>query len=178
MRKLILASLFVSVVFITAAACQGMVITLDENGHGYADGTRLDYGVDTPPVGNWATLYYVLPFTRVVEGDVGVLEPPYYYETDLSDVLRFINVNYQPRVYVYSDVGDMDLADTGIPALWTSPENAPVYVNEVGYEGYNYANYTPAGQTDVTYHFISDVPEPATLMLLGLGGLAFRKHQR
>jgi hypothetical protein len=166
-----------SVVFITATACQAVVITLDEWGSGYADGTRLAYGLGTPSVGYWDTLYYVLPLTSVITGDVGVYEVG--TTNVVYDVLRFDNVANQARVYVYSDGGDAALADTGIPSLWTSgADRDPVFVNEIGTETSNYADYTPAGQTYITYHLISDIPEPATLALLSLGGLALLKRKR
>jgi hypothetical protein len=182
MRKLITICL---VCVLTTAATQGMVITLDENGNGNVDGTPLLYGVDTPPVGNWATLYYVLPFNPVIEGDVAVLEP-LVTSQEISDVLRFINVQQvagggtEARVYVYSDmetrdIPPNDLADTGIPVLWDNPANPPSFVNEVGLEGNNSVDYTVG---NITYHFISDVPEPATICLLGLGALSLVRRKK
>ena len=156
-------------VLLTAAASQGTVVSFDENGHGNVDGTPLQFGVDIPPIGH-ATLYYVLPPIAVDDGDVAVLETG--STSDISDVLRFFNVFAlgQVRVYVYSDLPEagelppFDLADTGIPQYLLMP----VYVNEVGGEGYNYADFTAYS---TTYHFISDVPEPATLVLLGTAGI-------
>jgi hypothetical protein len=152
-------------------------ITLDEWGNGYAGGSPLAWGIGTPSVGYWNTLYYVLPFSSVITGDVGAYEVG---TTDvIYDVLRFDNVNGQARVYIYSDGGDPAPADTGIPALWISgADRDPVYVNEIGTEIDNFFDYTPANQIDVTYHVISDVPEPATLALLSLGGLALLKRKR
>jgi len=173
-------------VLLTAAASQGavsqgMVISFDENGNGDVNDngeiTPLEFGTAAPPIGH-ATLYYVLPLIAVNDGDVAVLETG--STSDISDVLRFINVFAleQVRVYVYSDlpeVGELppyDLADTGIP----SDLLMPVYVNEVGGEGYNYADYTAYS---TTYHFISDVPEPATLVLLGTAGIwSFTRKKR
>jgi hypothetical protein len=52
--------------------------------------------------------------------------------------------------------------------------------------GWNGVHYTP-GENDpgyyfrgeaVTYVFTSDIPEPATIVLLTLGGIILRKSQR
>jgi hypothetical protein len=159
-------------------------ITFDENGHGtydYDGGVNysLSWGIDTPPIGH-TTLYYVLPFYPVNAGDLAVLEPVGTNE-EISDLVRFVNVGEgeqaQARIYVYSDLpeyGELppyDLADTGIPQT-----NPSAYVNEVGGEGYNYAVYEVPGFA--TYKLISDVPEPATLCLLGLGALSLIRRKR
>jgi hypothetical protein len=175
MKKLITICL---VCVLTTSAWGMLNITFDENSHGtydYDGGVSypLSWGIDTPPIGH-ETLYYVLPFTPVNEGDVLVMEPTEYPTPIISDVLRFLNVSEQARVYVYSDNSDgIDaLADTGIPTQWMS---ASVQVNEIGNEGFNYAVYVV---TDfATYKLISDVPEPATIGLLGLGALAFLRKR-
>ena len=86
-----------SVVFITATACQAVTITLDENGHGYANGILLQYGADANN-----GLHYNLGFP-VASGDLAV------YEVDapgyVADVLRFVG----NQVFYYSDGGDTDL---------------------------------------------------------------------
>jgi hypothetical protein len=118
-----------------------------------------------------ATLYYILSFA-MVQGDVKVME--FGLIDTISDVLRFSS----DRVYVYSniDIGDNDLADTGIPTDWQS---VVIPVPEEGAEGaWNGVHYTPtSGQPGYdsyiggpipTYNFASDVPEPATDVCLGL----------
>ncbi len=174
-----------------------IIITFDENGNGYTDypsvGTHLTSGFDSPedneydgPIPAPATLYYVLPgqgetgWGGVMEGDVVVTEP----DGTISDVLRFVSSTN--RVYVYSDLGS-DPADVGIPSvLWT---DSSVFVPEEGTElGWNGIHYTPIANGEAqpgflsttipwteapwfSYVFTSDVPEPATMSLLALGGL-------
>jgi len=178
-------------VLLTAAASQGMVISFDENGNGDVDGTPLVSGIDTPPIGH-ETLYYVLSATFVSTGDVKIMEPG--TTDEISDVLRFVNLvtAQQARVYVYSDLPEagelppFDLADIGIPTEFQSIVRS---FTEEGTEGsWNGLHYTASGSTDpgnlmggpVNYVFTSDVPEPATLLLLGTAGIWIftrKKHQ-
>jgi len=177
MKRLITICL---VCILTAAATQAMVITFDENGNGNWQsegiGGALEHGMGICPVGpGWETLWYELPFNPVVEGDVAVLEPLLTAQ-EISDVLRFVNVQgpegVEARVYVFSDIdATKELADTGIPQLL----GTPVYVTELGDENYSYADYTVGS---ITYHFISEVPEPATMCLLGLGALSLIRRRK
>jgi hypothetical protein len=184
MRKLITIFLVCAcVVLTTTAARGGLIMSFDENGNGTLDtGTSiipLDYGVED-------TLYYVLPIA-VVEGDVAVMEESGLIDT-ISDVLRFVNDPagaVGSRIYVYSDIGESDLADVGIPPLGSNV----VEVREVVVNGLiGVFDYTPAsgqpgcnpnpGGTLHTYNFTSDVPEPATIALLGLGVLSLLRRKR
>ncbi len=176
---------------VTAVPPQEMTISFDENGNGsytYNDGLieyPLSWTTGTPPGGH-TTLCYQLPQPLVVGGDVWIYEPDTGYQT--SDVLRFVTVVHTDDtvdywVYVYSDLPEAgetpELADTGIPIEYITPM---LSLPEEGAEGgWNGLHYTPSpnypgymgSQWEVTYIFTSDVPEPATICLLGLGALSF-----
>ena len=147
------------------------VITLDENGDGYITPSQpFPYTVTNEPNSGISTLRYTLPFAGVA-GDLLLQEP---VGTNISDVLRF---DGNSHVYFFSDIelGQSALADVGIPTTFLSPN---VTVVEQGTEGVNtWAFYIPsAGQPGykaagpVAYDIISDVPEPSSLLLVGLGG--------
>jgi hypothetical protein len=174
---------------LTTAASQGMLISFDENGKGDVDGTPLVYGIGEPPIGH-PTLYYELPAT-IVEGDAVLYEPQ--STSEISDILRFLNVQgatggLTGRVYVYSerelDGVERDLADTGIPD-WPWLDNRwGTYEQgiEGGWNGLVITLLDPAMagymEGGVTYNFTSDVPEPATICLLGLGTLSLIRKKR
>jgi hypothetical protein len=203
MKQLIVICL---VCILTAAASQGAIapvsvginISFDENGNGSwqsaVGGGTLDHGMGIP-IGagtsdQYDTLYYELPGIVVV-GDLVLYEPT---TGQVSDVLRFVN-SYNPttgpkgRVYVYSDMEagetNPELADTRIPYDFLS---LSVRTDEQGTEnGWNGIVYTPNNVTDmpgymtgygVTYTFTSDVPEPATIGILGLGALSLLRKRR
>jgi hypothetical protein len=163
-------------------------ITVDENGNG----TILWGGVlsslpswmapDPGPGGLPSALTYGLPVDppAPVVGDVLLSETGGGY----SDVIRF---NGTASLVFYSDIDDpvLSLADTGLPSALYPQQ---VIIPEVGPEGANGADYTP-GPNDpgfiptinVTYHFQSDVPEPSSIVLLGIGAvslLAYAWRQR
>ena len=122
-------------------------------------------------------LTYFLPVavTPVGNGTVQVLEP---VTGGLSDAIRFTDANgvltgcTADRMIYYSDNtdGGTDLADTGFPAnLTTGEQGGPV--TEIGPEGNNHFQYVASGAN--VYNGVSDVPEPGTLFLLGIGLISF-----
>src|SRR5512139_4141690 len=138
------------------------LISLDENGNGFWNGTRLAYTVSQDPISHIATLHYVLPFAGATNrlGDVVLMEsgPPGV----ISDIIRFDGTG---GVWFFSDretndIPPFDLADVAqFPLVWT---NNFVQIPETGTEGQNGATYTPqAGQPgwdavyQFTYRFIS-----------------------
>jgi hypothetical protein len=180
-------------------------ISFDENGHGSwqseVGGGTLVWGMGIPQQtgtsDQYATLYYELPVI-VVGGDLVIYEPT-LTGGQVSDVLRFVN-NYNPnggyqgRVYVYSELEagetNPELADTRIPYDFLDWRAG---MEEQGTEdGWNGVVYTPQyvpgtnqympgymeSLYSVTYNFTSDVPEPATIGILGLGALSLLRKRR
>jgi hypothetical protein len=165
------------------------IISFDENGNGTWEDvsgniTPLTFGIGVPPSGGHATLYYELT-AAITEGDLGVTEPSSTLSVQLSDLLRFSGY----CVYVYSDLPEAgqvgELADTGIPTQLL--DNLLSMTEEGSEGGWNGVHYTPlSGQPgyieglegSLTYVFTSDVPEPTTIALLGLGALCLLKKRR
>jgi hypothetical protein len=150
----------------------------------------LPWGVAPDPFNpGVSTLYYDLSAfgARVVAGDIWLWETT---PSTFSDLLRFepnpnVNSSY---LFVYSDNSDgaTSLADVGPPPnfqsnLGSTGESGP----ENGLNGL--FGWTPLASDggylsigSVTYNFISDVPEPSTLSLIGvsLAGWALVAYRR
>ena len=133
---------------------------------------------------NGQALVFTLPFNFTNQGDVVMQEPDL---SGMNDVIRFWGNN---QIIFYSDPADNDLADlSGLP----TNSFAGVTVPEIWPSGWDnpndkqWADYIPgasdpgyAGANFVQYEFISQIPEPSTLALVGLGlvGLAFKAYRR
>jgi hypothetical protein len=202
MKKLITIFLVCACVLLTTTAARGgLVFSFDENGHGNINNNGVitpltfDVGIPPKPPVAIATLYYVLPIT-VTEGDVWVIE---FSTSNLSDVLRFVNsATGGSRVYVYSNLpeaGELppyDLADVGNPNINDPDQVLPNHIgrqeegSEYGWSGlrnYEPTSTLPGGNPNPggalrTYNFTSDVPEPTTIALLGLGALSLLRRKR
>jgi len=162
------------------------IVTIDENGNGTNwNGVPLNWfkGQDPAPGGLPDALIYVQLGFAGEQGDLIILEP----EGGYSDIVRF---NGDGSIVFYSD-RELDsgeppeLADTGFPtALYPNQ----VTMLEVGSEGNNWVDYMPQpgqpgfepGMEGLTYHIISDIPEPATMTLLalGLGAALLRRRMK
>lgn len=143
-------------------------------------------GPDIGPGGTPGALVYSLPVTSapITFGDLFVTEVS--GTTQYSDLIRF---NQNNTLVFYSDfsVADpaSDPADVPFPSSFYAA-NALV-VPEFGVEGgINGLDYTPGvGMPGfdstgmiVTYHIISDVPEPGTLAALSAGALVLLARRR
>src|SRR2546423_6679159 len=182
--KVVAAFSLTSALAITNASAQGGVITVDELGKGFYNGTVLPSFLQADPFSGIVTLAYQLPFPGV-PGDVNLFENA--ANGTASDLIRFDGHGF---LYFFSereptDVPPFDPADV---AQFPQPIAALQSVNilEVGPEGNNGALYNPAGglpgdnSAGATYNFISDVPEPSAGLLAILGGglmLALRSRR-
>jgi hypothetical protein len=160
-----------STIAVTAALGQPL-ITLDEFGKGFFNGTPLPSSIQADPFSGMATLTYNLPFPGV-PGDVLLTEP----SGVLSDILRF---DGNGRVFFFSDREPTDTPPFDPADVNQFPPPVAAFpiitLLENGPEGNNGAFYNPAGglpgdnSAGASYHFISDVPEPGAGLLLSLGG--------
>lgn len=190
--KVLLVFGFISAIAATTAIGQ---FTFDE--YGVATGpvvpggpiVALPPGIMVPePISGMVGLSYSLPFP-VAPGDLWALEPPLFPNQPLSDLIRFgpDPIFAGPtRVWFFSELpepGELfpPPADVGLPP----PGPIGVFIPETGVEG-GFQSFTwapPLGSgapgdpgagspVPVTYTFISDVPEPGSLALLGAGVIA------
>ncbi len=158
-------------------------INFDENGNGTVNGTPINhYMVDERPAAGpgFALVYNVGLGYGWDAGDLLIYEDQ--NQTLLSDIVRF---NPNGTISFYSAGGDADLAD----GAWPITPNGRVSLTEVGTEGNNWVDFTPmvpgtpgwvSGGNTVSYHIISDVPEPSSLLALlcgfgGIGGLLWKR---
>ena len=141
--------------------------SFDENGNGFGPSGPISGFMSTDPYSGVLTLTYTLPF-GATSGDVILIDAE---TSEISDVLRFGG----NHLWFFSDPGDEDMADVGLPQA-IEPNNAGPFP-ETGVEGgFRDVVWAPAPGSNqpgdpgfaVTYQFISDVPEPSTVMLLGL----------
>jgi len=156
-------------------------LRFDENGNGLittAVGSFPTLGILAPDPGPGglalALTYSLLMPPSLVVGDLLILE----IGGGLSDVIRF---NPTGQLVFYSDTTDGlgALADTGFPTAFyantfslTETSGTIFYVPAANQPG-----FVPGFQT--RYTFISDeVPEPATLAMLGLGLLTLGATRR
>jgi len=155
--------------------------SIDPSGLSMTSLGKVDDGYNQYPLG------YTMPFTPVY-GYVIMTEPGGGWPgTGCSDGIWFRQIAQpasQDVLLFYSDSGPGDPPEPGDLAdtLYPPPivEGYPiVMISEVSAGGWSYATYTPgAGQPGYnsdflpTYVFISEVPEPATILvwsLLGMG---------
>jgi hypothetical protein len=170
LAKVLLVFGFTSAIALTTAFGQ---FSFDENGNGFGPGGPIPGVIGIDPLTGTNALVYILPFPTA-PGDVLLTESGAGSNT-VSDIFRFIN----NQLIVYSeretnDVPPFDLADIGLPPL--QPNVAGPF-QEVGVEGNNGFVWAPPPGSGapgdpgfpVQYNFISDVPEPSALVLVGLG---------
>ncbi|MGA2440009.1 MAG: PEP-CTERM sorting domain-containing protein [Tepidisphaeraceae bacterium] len=165
------------------------VVTFDENNVGTVTGPTIPTPIPLPADKSTPKLYPGQVLGYVPQpGDVLLLENA-ADTNNPSDLLRF---TANDELIVYSDIdtepGPADLADIGVPPpetgypnitlVETDPSGGPAVEGGMnGLFGYTPSpgmpGAPPAGYPAVTYNFISDVPEPASLALLAVGALGF-----
>src|ERR1051325_4028632 len=170
MTKLTKISLALTATFtLTMTAAFGQ-FSFDEKGNGFGPGGPIPGVIAIDPLTGQPALCYQLPFAPA-PGDVLLTEQA---SSQVSDVLRF----FQNTLYFYSlrdDASDTDLADVAILPPLQPNVAGPFFEN--GPEGNNGFVWLPPPGSGapgdvgfpVQYNFISDVPEPGSLSLAGVG---------
>jgi len=119
-----------------------------------------------------------LPFLAF-GGDVVINEPNGAFSDDVQFNSAVLGFGHD--VFMFSEQeSPFDALDVTPPPGFVPSPNA-VFVTEVGSESVNgviYKVISPDGHVNAVYTIISDVPEPGTLSLLGIGGLALFKRLR
>ena len=157
----------------TSLFAQGApLVTVDELGKGDFNGTPLPSFQSADPFSGIVTLTYRLPFPGV-PGDVQIFEPG--AAAAPSDLIRF---DGNSNLFFFSEIEPTDVPPFDPADVSQFPPPNPVLQSvsfiESGPEGNNGLFYNPAGglpgdnSAGATYHFVSDVPEPASMALLGL----------
>jgi hypothetical protein len=207
MRHVIRASVFAIAIFAIAGLAKGQampVVTFDETGKGQVPGgpaPNMPGFMSPDPTTGIITLTYDLQASlglAPVPGDILISEPN-NTQQPISDLLRFSPNGF---LFVYSDLDPSELppppgtitADVGLPPNpFANPYgNSVGPIPEMGLPGFPYnddanglfgyvaAPGTPGaivGDGPVQYNFTSDVPEPASFGVLGLGLLGLMKRR-
>jgi hypothetical protein len=163
----------------TAPAAADLVVSVDENGQGTANGSSMPGRTLTDPTTGSSAFGYLLPATVTV-GDLLLTEPG--QNGTLSDLIRFAQLpgSTITGLFFYSDPPESgetgDRADLGIPS---NRQSNLLTKAEVGAEGRNGFVYTPTvgqpgyGGPGTSYTIASDkpTPEPGSAVLLACGSL-------
>jgi PEP-CTERM motif-containing protein len=148
--------------------------TFDENGHGFFDNNQpVQWGV-----AGGGGIDYVLP-VPVHPGNVLVLNNSDVGPNNpngFSDLLTFFNItqnNVPVGVLFYQSLQDDNSPPDFADVLNLIQPATTFSVAEIGPEGANGFKWVdPFGLSATTYNGISDVPEPSTIILGGLGLIA------
>jgi hypothetical protein len=158
----------------------GYTINFDENGGSSWANNQSSGTLPFVYEGSSGLLYYGDPLYSITQGgEVKINEPG---TQTLGDCLIFGN----GYIYVYSDIdsGDHDIADVGFDHMVGIGSDPVISIDEVGNEGLNGVTYMPAPNQPgfipggVIYNFASDVPEPATICMLGIGALSLLRRKK
>jgi hypothetical protein len=171
---------------ITTGVQAQVVVTFDENGTGTIVGGPFG-GVPIPlGVAGTHPLVYTLPAPLAAPGDLIIYEDAAH--TQFSDLVRFdLNV-----ITFYSDLEpNQPLAGSDLADVTVLPTTSGgVILTEVGTEGNNGVQWTPIPGSGApgdslsltgfttSYVVISDIPEPGTVVLVGIGMLGLLAVRR